>query len=134
MKQHAQRIPPSMTEAKLDNDAWVGAEASPWPFRHCRRRRGAIARRRTLAPVALAPLHEVSDPWLRSANYFNDGWVLAALGRWDDARLAFEKSREYPQWSRTEPLSEGDAWLGVARLEAGDARRRSTLSTNLSTC
>ena len=52
------------------------------------------------------------------------GIVLASLGRWHDARVKLEAARAVPNvWARRAEgdLAEVDAWLGLARIEDGDA-------------
>ena len=131
MKQHAERVSPSIPATQPDGAAWFwGVENAPWYLAiadaAAGRRKEAEARLATLAP-----LHALSvDVHLRASSYINDGWVLAALGRWADARTAFETAQALPIWRRPgwgsiagDPgVAEIDAWLGVARLEAGDAK------------
>jgi tetratricopeptide (TPR) repeat protein len=121
MKQHADRV---RIGAKLDpSNTILGDPAAPtawWLVAIA----DAAAGRRAAAELRLATLaryHEASDPGVAIGSTFNDGLVLAALSRWQDARTAFERARSMPNvWVRDVNLAEIDAWLGLARLEVGD--------------
>ncbi len=127
MEAHARVVSPAAPNATIDPAKLVGApwiygsKSSPWFLAiadaTAGRRADAAARLR-----ALAVAHGI--PELGPIPSTLDGFVLAALGKWVEARAAFEHVRAEPLWATVGDdwsLAEIDAWLGVARLEAGDA-------------
>jgi len=120
MKEHAKRVSPNVPEESLANPKWLFGFPAPmasWWLAID----DAVAGRSTEAEARLAKLaflHASSVPNVAAASYMNDGWVLVALTRWDDAVRAFE-SNAAGVWSRADRVELG-AWLGLSRLEAGD--------------
>ncbi|MBZ0233569.1 MAG: tetratricopeptide repeat protein, partial [Deltaproteobacteria bacterium] len=123
LRTHAERITrrapehaPDRWVAHVNQTAWWLALAHAWSGR-TREAERALAR---LAPVRASP-----DFMLALNAWMSDGHVQAALRRWPEARASIEQA-----FTRIEPFLSDDnhdvgdvlAWLGRARLEAGDAR------------
>jgi tRNA A-37 threonylcarbamoyl transferase component Bud32/tetratricopeptide (TPR) repeat protein len=107
--------------ASLAGPTWIfGFKLAPWMLAVA----DAVAGRRAAAQARLDALAVVrNEPDLAATAIQLDGFVLAALGRWTDARASFEHVRAQPVWTMLVDdwtVAEIDAWLGVARLETGD--------------
>lgn len=85
-----------------------------------------IARgKRSAAEARLARLASVSanaDPQIGARARMYSAWLLLALGRSRDAVRELEIARRADGYNRDHTLAAIDAWLGSARVEAGDLR------------
>ncbi len=115
MVEHALRVAPFPSNVTITQASFRGA---PWDLALA----DVAAGRRSAAEAklsALALVHYASDD-VAAGGTIGNREVLAALGRWLEAKTAFEKARAMPAWLRDWNLAEIDAWLGLAQLETND--------------
>ncbi len=113
MERHALHVPPNPPDATLTAQLF---RLSPWFLAIA----DANAGNRTTA-TSMIGKHPNAAPTVAIYIQESDGWLLAALGRWADAKRVLEKARALPAWVDDYNLAEVDAWLGYVDVQAGDA-------------